>query len=86
MGQPARNGARSCYCRPNSNLFTDVLQVGRAGNDLARIARDRAQVLVDSPQVAVGHIPEKRPSHDLPLKGGSKQFAGTPGAVQLGCT
>jgi hypothetical protein len=63
------DAARSCYSQPNScqsaELFTDVLQVGRACNHLAWIARNRAQVVVDCPQVAVGHFPERRPSHDL---------------------
>lgn len=42
-------------CAP---LFTSVLQVGR----VSRVAGDRLQVLVDSPELMVSHVPEGWPS------------------------
>jgi hypothetical protein len=46
-------------------LFADVQQIRRTCNHLTRIAGDRAQVLVDRAELMVGHVPKKRPSHDL---------------------
>jgi hypothetical protein len=46
-------------------LFTLVLQIRRARNHLTRVAGDRAQVLVDCPELMVGHVAKGWPSHDL---------------------
>jgi hypothetical protein len=46
-------------------LFTGILQIRRTCNSWSRIARDRAQVLVDCSEVVVGHVLEEWPSHDL---------------------
>jgi hypothetical protein len=51
--------------RQRAALLADVLQIRRTSDHLARIAGDRTQVLVDCPELVVGHVLEKRPSHHL---------------------